>query len=112
MGIEAGSARRLGRGVVGCGWVARDYGVPGIVASGIGLVAGRQAVDEGAAVWRDEVVERDGRAVRGVDDVGHAGRLLAGGIRPPMRYRGVTPDSPTRAGWAGCRHSCTRAPRA
>ncbi|WP_435017226.1 Gfo/Idh/MocA family protein [Tundrisphaera sp. TA3] len=40
MAIDAGWTRRLGWGVVGCGWVARDYGVPGIVASGNGRVAG------------------------------------------------------------------------
>ena len=29
-------ARTLGWGIVGCGWVARDYGAPGIAASGNG----------------------------------------------------------------------------
>ena len=39
MGELAPTARRLGWGVVGCGWVARDYGAPGIEASANGRVA-------------------------------------------------------------------------
>ena len=43
------AARRLGWGVVGCGWVARDYGAPGIEASGNGRVAAVFDVDPAAS---------------------------------------------------------------
>jgi len=42
-------SRRLGWGVVGCGWVARDYGVPGIVESSNGRVSALFDPDAGAA---------------------------------------------------------------
>ncbi len=45
---EAGP-RRLGWGVVGCGWVARDYGAPGIANSGLGRVTAAFDLDPRAA---------------------------------------------------------------
>ena len=45
----AAAARRLGWGVVGCGWVARDYGAPGIGASANGRVAAVFDVDPAAS---------------------------------------------------------------
>ena len=43
------TARRLGWGIVGCGWVARDFGAPGIEASANGRVAAVFDVDPSAS---------------------------------------------------------------
>ena len=59
MGTMA-KARKLGWGIVGCGWVASDYGAPGIAASGNGRVAALFDPDEGAMVRLAAMLDGDG----------------------------------------------------
>ena len=61
----------LGWGVVGCGWVARDHGGPGISASGNGRVA--------AAYDREP-----GAAERFLAKLPGGGSRRTGGLRPPL----------------------------
>jgi len=64
MGGLAPTPRRLGWGIVGCGWVARDYGAPGIEASANGRVAAVFDVDPAATTRLASAVLGGGATAR------------------------------------------------